>query len=83
MISENVSQRCFAKSSIEMFKSGTAHMHWDHFEEKGLNWYLNYLKYFFVQLLHNYTDKFLVCVIDNSLIFSFYTLLFKVFDNFL
>lgn len=71
------------KVSIEMFKSRTAHMHSDHFEEKCLNWYLNYLKYFFVQLLHNYTDKFLVCVIDNSLIFSFYTLLFKVSDNFL
>lgn len=44
------------KVSIEMFKSRTAHMHWDHFEEKGLKWYLNYLKYFFVQLLHNYTQ---------------------------
>lgn len=44
------------KVSIEMFKSRTAHMHWDHFEEKGLNWYLNYLKYFFVQLLRNYTQ---------------------------
>ena len=44
------------KVSIEMFKSRTVHMHWDHFEEKGLNWYLNYLKYFFVQLLRNYTQ---------------------------